>query len=38
MDDRLIVRSAGERSECQVADDEVPELLEELFGVRDALT
>lgn len=37
MDDRLVVRRAGERTERPVADHEVPALLEELFGVRDAL-
>jgi N-hydroxyarylamine O-acetyltransferase len=37
MDDRLIVRQAGTRTERRVDDDEVPVLLEELFGVRDAL-
>ena len=38
MDDRLIVRAAGERMERRVTDDEWPVLLDELFGVRDALT
>ena len=38
MDDRLIVRAAGERVERRVTDDEWPVLLDELFGVRDALT
>ena len=37
MDDRLIVRAAGARTERMVTEDELPELLEELFGVRDAL-
>jgi N-hydroxyarylamine O-acetyltransferase len=37
MDDRLIVREGGTRSERPVDDDEVPALLEDLFGVRDAL-
>ena len=37
MDERLIVREAGTRSERPVADGEWPTLLEELFGVRDAL-
>jgi N-hydroxyarylamine O-acetyltransferase len=37
MDDRLIVRAGGTRTERRVADAEVPGLLEELFGVRDAL-
>ena len=38
MDDRLIVRAAGERVERRVTNDEWPVLLDELFGVRDALT
>lgn len=38
MDDRLIVRASGERTERRVDDDEWPALLDELFGVRDALT
>jgi len=38
MDDRLIVREAGTRMERAVTDEEWPALLEELFGVRDALT
>jgi N-hydroxyarylamine O-acetyltransferase len=38
MDDRLIVRAAGRRTERRVANAEVPGLLDELFGVRDALT
>jgi N-hydroxyarylamine O-acetyltransferase len=38
MDDRLIVRSAGQRTERRVADDEWPALLDELFGIRDAPT
>jgi N-hydroxyarylamine O-acetyltransferase len=38
MDDRLIVRRAGKRSERRVSDEEWPALLDELFGVRDALT
>jgi N-hydroxyarylamine O-acetyltransferase len=38
MDDRLIVRDGGARSERPVTDAEWPRLLEELFGVRDALT
>jgi len=33
MDDRLIVRSADERSERAIDDRELPVLLEELFGV-----
>jgi hypothetical protein len=33
MDDRLIVRSAGERTEREVDADEVPGLLAEHFGV-----
>ena len=37
MDDRLIVRSGRARTERRVADEEVPRLLDELFGVRDAL-
>ena len=37
MDERLIDRQAGTRTERQVTDDEWPGLLEELFGVRDAL-
>ena len=38
MDDRLIVRAAGRRTERNVSDEEWPALLDELFGVRDALT
>jgi N-hydroxyarylamine O-acetyltransferase len=38
MDDRLVVRAAGERVERRVTNDEWPVLLDELFGVRDALT
>jgi N-hydroxyarylamine O-acetyltransferase len=38
MDDRLIVREGGTRTERAVTDAEWPGLLEELFGVRDALT
>jgi N-hydroxyarylamine O-acetyltransferase len=38
MDDRLIVRQAGRRSERRVTDEEWPALLDELFGVRDAPT
>lgn len=37
MDDRLILRENGSRSERQVAEDEAPGLLDELFGVRDDL-
>jgi N-hydroxyarylamine O-acetyltransferase len=37
MDDRLIVRAAGTRTERPVTDAEWPALLDELFGVRDAL-
>jgi N-hydroxyarylamine O-acetyltransferase len=37
MDDRLILREGANRSERPVAEGEVPTLLEELFGVRDAL-
>jgi N-hydroxyarylamine O-acetyltransferase len=37
MDDRLIVREAGARAERPVTAAEWPGLLEELFGVRDAL-
>jgi len=38
MDDRLIVRASGERTERRVDDEEWPALLDELFGVRDAPT
>ncbi|HEY7602710.1 MAG TPA: arylamine N-acetyltransferase [Gaiellaceae bacterium] len=38
MDDRLIVREGGTRTRRPVTDQEWPGLLEELFGVRDALT
>jgi hypothetical protein len=38
MDDRLIVRNGRERAERPVDEQEVPALLERLFGVRDALT
>ena len=38
MDDRLIVRASGRRTEHRVTDEEWPALLAELFGVRDALT
>jgi hypothetical protein len=38
MDDRLIVRQGRIRTESRVADGEVPGLLDELFGVRDAPT
>jgi N-hydroxyarylamine O-acetyltransferase len=38
MDDRLIVRDRGTRTERTVAENEWPGLLEELFGIRDALT
>ncbi len=38
MDDRLIVRAAGVQTERRVTDDEWSALLDELFGVRDALT
>ena len=37
MDGRLIVRRAGTRTERPVTDVEWPALLDELFGVRDAL-
>jgi N-hydroxyarylamine O-acetyltransferase len=37
MDERLIERRAGTRMERPVTDHEWPTLLEELFGVRDAL-
>jgi N-hydroxyarylamine O-acetyltransferase len=37
MDDRLILREGSSRTERPVAEDEVPVLLEQLFGVRDAL-
>jgi N-hydroxyarylamine O-acetyltransferase len=37
MDERLIERQAGNRKERPVTDGEWPALLEELFGVRDAL-
>jgi N-hydroxyarylamine O-acetyltransferase len=37
MDDRLILREGPSRTERRVAEDEVLVLLEELFGVRDAL-
>jgi N-hydroxyarylamine O-acetyltransferase len=37
MDARLIVRETGTRTERPVTDGEWPALLEELFGVRDAL-
>jgi N-hydroxyarylamine O-acetyltransferase len=37
MDDRLILRNGASRTERRVAETEVPVLLEELFGVRDAL-
>jgi N-hydroxyarylamine O-acetyltransferase len=37
MDDRLIVRQGRARTERPVDEHEVPVLLEELFGVRDAL-
>jgi hypothetical protein len=33
VDDRLIVRSAGIRTERPVAEAEVPALLNDLFGV-----
>jgi N-hydroxyarylamine O-acetyltransferase len=33
MDERLIVRAGGTRTERLVTEDEVPMLLEELFGV-----
>jgi len=33
MDDRLIVRSAGVRTESAVDEDDLPRLLAELFGV-----
>jgi N-hydroxyarylamine O-acetyltransferase len=38
MDDRLIVRANGRRTERRVPGEEWPALLDELFGVRDALT
>jgi hypothetical protein len=37
MDARLIVRETGTRTERSVSDGEWPALLEDLFGVRDAL-
>jgi N-hydroxyarylamine O-acetyltransferase len=37
MDERLIERAAGTRTERRVTDAEWPALLEQLFGVRDAL-
>ena len=37
MDERLIVRRGRTRTERPVDQDEVPALLDELFGVRDAL-
>jgi N-hydroxyarylamine O-acetyltransferase len=37
MDDRLIEREGASRTERRVGEDEIPCLLEELFGVRDAL-
>jgi hypothetical protein len=33
MDERLILREGAERTERRVAEDEVPVLLEQLFGV-----
>jgi hypothetical protein len=38
LDVGLIVRAAGRRTERNVSDEEWPALLDELFGVRDALT
>jgi N-hydroxyarylamine O-acetyltransferase len=38
MDDRLIVRDGGARTERAVTEAEWPLLLEELFGIRGALT
>jgi N-hydroxyarylamine O-acetyltransferase len=37
MDDRLIVRNGRARTERRVTDEEVPALLDRLFGIRDAL-
>jgi hypothetical protein len=33
MDDRLILRDGARRTERPVAADDIPELLEQLFGV-----